>query len=108
MQRTGGSGILQLASRSAPAADRPYVITSDGPNNAAPENHPSSCSFSFASTLKSSSVVTSPLTSPPDASSLSSRRMILPLRVLGRESVKRIWSGAANALHDSHPHVPPP
>ena len=37
----------------------------------------------------------SPLTSPLAASSFSSRRMILPLRVLGRESVKRIWSGLA-------------
>ena len=46
-------------------------------------------------TVKSSSVVTSPFTSPLVASSLSSRRMIFPLRVLGRASVKRIWSGLA-------------
>ena len=57
----------------------------------------SSCSFSFARTLKSSSVVVSPLTSPPVAISFSRRRMILPLRVLGSASVKRISSGWASA-----------
>ncbi len=52
--------------------------------------YPSSFSFNFASTLKSSSDVVSPFTSPPAATSFRSRRMILPLRVLGRDSVKRI------------------
>src|SRR5262245_2988903 len=37
----------------------------------------------FVRTVKSSRVVVSPLTVPPMATSLSNRRMILPLRVLG-------------------------
>ena len=47
-------------------------------------------------TERSSSVVVSPFTSPPAAISFSSRRMILPLRVLGRESLKRTSSGFAS------------
>ena len=39
---------------------------------------------SFASTLKSSSVVVSPVTFAPLAISFSSRRMIFPLRVFGK------------------------
>ncbi len=46
-------------------------------------------------TFRSSSVVVSPLTSPPAAISFSRRRMIFPLRVLGRASVKRMSSGLA-------------
>ena len=57
----------------------------------------SSCSFNFAITLKSSSVVVSPFTSPLVASSRSRRRMIFPLRVLGSASVKRMSSGLARA-----------
>src|ERR1700680_3209882 len=57
----------------------------------------SSLSLSRAITLKSSSVVMSPLTSPLVASSRSRRRMILPLRVLGSMSVKRMSSGLAIA-----------
>ena len=57
----------------------------------------SSCSRSFAITLKSSSVVTSPLISPCVAISRSSRRMILPDRVFGSWSVNRISSGRASA-----------
>ena len=44
-------------------------------------SYASSCSFNFAITLKSSSVVVSPFTSPFVASSRSRRRMILPLLV---------------------------
>ena len=51
---------------------------------------------SLARTPRSSSVVVSPLTSPPAASSRNSRRMILPLRVFGSESVKRMSSGLAS------------
>ena len=40
-------------------------------------------------------MVTSPLTAPPAAISRKSRRMILPERVLGRESVNRRSSGLA-------------
>ena len=47
--------------------------------------------------LKSSSVVTSPATVCEVTISRSSRRMILPLRVFGSASVKRISSGRANA-----------
>src|SRR4051812_28594097 len=61
-----------------------------GCDTGSPKPHPSSFSFSFASTEKSSSVVVSPFTSPPPASSFSRRRMIFPLRVLGSDSVKRI------------------
>src|ERR1035437_9666674 len=57
--------------------------------------YPSSASRSLAMTVKSSRVVVSPLISPWVASSLSRRRMILPERVLGRASVKRIPSGRA-------------
>ena len=45
----------------------------------------------------SSSVVTSPRTAPLVAISRSSRRMILPERVFGSASVKRISSGRASA-----------
>ena len=38
----------------------------------------------------------SPFVSAPDATSFNSRRMILPLRVFGSASAKRIWSGLAN------------
>ena len=55
----------------------------------------SSATDSFASTLKSSSVVVSPLISPPAAICFSRRRMILPERVLGSASAKRISSGLA-------------
>ena len=51
---------------------------------------------SFASTLRSSSVDVSPVDSRPAATSLSSRRMIFPLRVFGSASVKRMASGLAN------------
>ena len=57
----------------------------------------SSSSRSFASTLRSSSVVVSPVDSRPAAMSRSRRRMILPLRVFGSASVKRISSGRASA-----------
>src|SRR5215472_12135777 len=57
----------------------------------------SSSSFSLAITERSSSVVTSPRTSPSVASSLSSRRIIFPLRVFGSASLKRISSGLASA-----------
>src|SRR6185503_8234718 len=57
----------------------------------------SSSSFNFASTAKSSSVVTSPFTSPLVASSRSKRRMILPLLVFGSASLKRRSSGFASA-----------
>jgi hypothetical protein len=49
----------------------------------------------FASTLKSSSVVVSPLISMPDAICLSRRRMIFPKRVFGNASAKRMSSGFA-------------
>jgi hypothetical protein len=52
---------------------------------------------SFASTLKSSSVVVSPVTVAPLAISFRSRRMILPLRVFGSASAKRTSSGLAIA-----------
>ena len=51
---------------------------------------------SAATTLKSSRVVVSPFTSPPAAISLRIRRMIFPLRVLGRPAAKRIMSGLAS------------
>src|SRR5438552_4497424 len=51
----------------------------------------------LASTLKSSSVVVSPVTFAPLAISLRSRRMILPLRVFGSASAKRTSSGFAIA-----------
>src|SRR5947209_1936172 len=57
----------------------------------------SSAPASFASTLKSSRVVVSPVTFAPLAISLSKRRMIFPLRVLGRASAKRTSSGLAIA-----------
>jgi hypothetical protein len=57
----------------------------------------SSGAASFASTLKSSSVVVSPVTFAPLAISLRSRRMILPLRVFGSASAKRTSSGFAIA-----------
>ncbi len=57
----------------------------------------SSIPFNFASTSKSSSVVVSPVTCPPAATSLSKRRMIFPLRVFGSASAKRISSGLAIA-----------
>ena len=38
----------------------------------------------------------SPFTAPPAATSLSSRRIILPLRVLGSASLNRISSGLAS------------
>ena len=53
--------------------------------------------LSFASTLKSSSVVVSPVTAFPLATSFSRRRMIFPLRVFGSASAKRISSGLAIA-----------
>jgi hypothetical protein len=54
------------------------------------------CSRSWVTTLGSASVVVSP--SPrPSAMSLRSRRMILPLRVLGRSAVKKMSSGFAIA-----------
>src|SRR5262249_8102585 len=55
----------------------------------------SSSSRNFARTEKSSSVVVSPTVALPEARSRSRRRMILPLRVFGRASVKRISSGFA-------------
>src|SRR6185503_7176820 len=51
---------------------------------------------SAATTLKSSSVVVSPFTSPPAAISFNMRRMIFPLRVFGRPAAKRIVSGLAS------------
>src|SRR5438552_11581230 len=57
----------------------------------------SSDSANLASTLKSSSVVVSPVTFAPLAISLSSRRMILPLRVFGSASANRTSSGFAMA-----------
>ena len=54
------------------------------------QNYYSSFSLNFASTLRSSSVLVSPFTSCPLATSFSNRRIIFPLRVLGSESVKRI------------------
>ncbi len=57
----------------------------------------SSAALSFASTLKSSSVVVSPVTLLPLAISFSKRRMILPLRVFGSASAKRTSSGFAIA-----------
>src|SRR4029077_15562238 len=57
----------------------------------------SSGSASFAKTPKSSRVVVSPVTLAPLAISFSSRRMIFPLRVLGRASAKRTSSGFAIA-----------
>ena len=53
-------------------------------------------SLSRATTLGSASVVVSP-SARPSAMSLSSRRMILPLRVLGRSAEKRMSSGRAMA-----------
>src|SRR5262249_51136447 len=58
----------------------------------------SSDSANFANTLKSSSVVVSPVTFAPLAISFRSRRMILPLRVFGSASAKRTSSGLAIAL----------
>ena len=58
-------------------------------------DYSSSCR-SFSKTEKSSSVVVSPATVPPEASSLSRRRIIFPLRVFGRASVKRRSSGLAS------------
>src|SRR5207237_1264176 len=55
----------------------------------------SCCAASLVTTLKSSSVVTSPPTDPEVTISRSKRLMILPLRVLGSASVKRICSGLA-------------
>ena len=49
----------------------------------------SSAALKLASTLKSSSVVVSPLMVPPEAISFRMRRMILPLRVLGNAAAKR-------------------
>src|SRR3954471_4042465 len=66
---------------------RPYHPTRKGDH--------SSALVSFAITLKSSSVVVSPFTSPPAAICLSKRRMILPERVFGRASAKRMSSGLA-------------
>ena len=60
----------------------------------ADDNH-SSLWLSRASTLKSSSVVVSPLISVPEAICLSKRRMIFPERVFGNVSAKRISSGLA-------------
>ena len=57
----------------------------------------SSLPLSFSNTEKSSSVVVSPVTDPVAAISLSSLLMILPLRVFGRASLKRISSGLARA-----------
>ena len=51
----------------------------------------------FANTLKSSSVVVSPVTFAPLAISFRRRRMILPLRVFGSASAKRTSSGFAIA-----------
>ena len=56
----------------------------------------SSSSRSASMTERSSSVVTSPATLPLVASSRSSRRMILPDRVLGNASVNRMSSGLAS------------
>ena len=53
--------------------------------------------LSFARTPKSSSVVVSPVTVFPLATSFSKRRMILPLRVFGNASANRISSGLAIA-----------
>src|ERR1051326_6792847 len=55
----------------------------------------SSALESRARTLRSSRVVVSPLISLPDAICLRRRRMILPDRVFGRASAKRISSGFA-------------
>ena len=49
------------------------------------------------STLRSSSVEVSPVLSTPAAMSRNRRRMILPLRALGRASVKWISPGRASA-----------
>jgi hypothetical protein len=59
-------------------------------------NYSSSC-LNFSSTDRSSSVVTSPATALPDAISRRRRRMILPERVFGSASVKRMSSGFASA-----------
>jgi hypothetical protein len=55
----------------------------------------SCCAASLVTTDKSSSVVTSPTTVFDVTISRSRRRMILPLRVFGSASVKRICSGLA-------------
>src|ERR1039458_2237230 len=55
----------------------------------------SSTWVSRASTPRSSSVVVSPLISVPEAICLSRRRMILPERVFGNASAKRMSSGLA-------------
>ena len=70
--------------------------------------YPSSASRSLAITVKSSSVVMYQEISPCVASSLSMRRMILPLRVLGRNSVKRMSSGRAREpiSFESHTNRP--
>ena len=57
----------------------------------------SSAAASFANTLKSSSVVVSPVTFAPLAISFRRRRMILPLRVFGSASANRTSSGLAIA-----------
>ena len=57
----------------------------------------SSSALSFARTVKSSSVVVSPVTALPLATSFSNRRMIFPLRVFGNASANRISSGFAMA-----------
>ena len=62
---------------------------------ACPTYSSSCCAARRVTTLRSSSVVTSPPTEPEVTISLSSRRMILPLRVFGSASVKRICSGLA-------------
>jgi len=59
--------------------------------------HYSSAALSRANTFRSSSVVVSPSVARPAAMSRNSRRMILPLRVLGNALVKRISSGTASA-----------
>ncbi len=61
------------------------------------ENGHSSSARNFSSTEKSSSVVTSPATEPLVAISRNKRRMILPERVFGSISLKRISSGRASA-----------
>src|SRR5947208_14568269 len=53
----------------------------------------SSDSANFANTVKSSSVVVSPVTCAPLAISFSNRRMILPLRVFGSGLAQRTSFG---------------
>ena len=88
----------RISARRAPSlAPRASVATSPGGCSPSCEvaRH-SSSARSFASTRRSSSVEVSPLASLPAATSFSSRRMILPLRVFGSASVKRMPSGRAN------------